>query len=86
MLTSHESTHVKLGPQGRLVIPANLRRQLGLEEGEALVARIENGRLVLEKPAQVLARLRARFARLPQGKSLANELLEERRLEAQREG
>ena len=30
---------VSLGRQGRLVIPAQLRRSLGLEEGDRLVAR-----------------------------------------------
>jgi AbrB family looped-hinge helix DNA binding protein len=39
---------VNLGRQGRLVIPASLRRSLGLVEGDKLIAREEAGRLVLE--------------------------------------
>ncbi|MGH8520623.1 MAG: AbrB/MazE/SpoVT family DNA-binding domain-containing protein [Gammaproteobacteria bacterium] len=72
-------------PQGRLVIPAALRRTLGFEPGDTLVAHLEEGRLVLEKPETIKRRLKARFARLPKGKSLAAELLAERRDEAKRE-
>jgi AbrB family looped-hinge helix DNA binding protein len=78
-------TEVRLGPQGRLVIPAQLRRLLGFEPGDRLVARLEDGRLILEKREAIRRRLKDRFARLPAGKSLASELLAERRREAERE-
>jgi AbrB family looped-hinge helix DNA binding protein len=81
-LLTHVEVH--LGPQGRLVIPAPLRRRLGLETGDTLIARLEEGRLVLEKPEVIKRRLKARFAQLPQGTSLAAELLTERREEAKR--
>ena len=42
-------TEVQLGPQGRLVIPVQLRRLLGFEPGDTLVACLENGRSTLEK-------------------------------------
>jgi AbrB family looped-hinge helix DNA binding protein len=76
---------VSLGRQGRLVIPAALRRSLGLAEGDTLVARQEQGRLVLEKPETIKQRLQNRFARVPADRSLVDELLAERRLAAQRE-
>lgn len=47
------SVEVSLGRQGRLVIPAPLRRALELEEGDRLVARQEADRLVLEKPERI---------------------------------
>jgi len=78
-------TEVQLGPQGRLVIPARLRRLLGFEPGDTLVARLENGRLILEKREAIRRRLKDRFGRLPAGRSLASELLAERRREAERE-
>lgn len=74
---------VKLGKQGRLVIPAPLRQELGLEMGEELVARVENGRLIFEPRAAVVKRLRERFKDIKD--SLADELLAERRKEAARE-
>lgn len=74
---------VKLGKQGRLVIPASLRHELGLELGDELVARAEEGRLIFETRAAVVARLRERFKNI-EG-SLADELIAERREDAARE-
>ena len=85
MPKSTSYTEVQLGPQGRVVIPAPLRRLLGFEAGDTLVARLEDGRLILEKRETIKRRLKARFARLPIEKSLASELLAERREEAERE-
>lgn len=79
-----QSVEVNLGRQGRLVIPAALRRSLGFE-GDTLVARDEAGRLVLEKPETIKQRLKARFALVPQDRSLADELIAERREEGKRE-
>ncbi len=76
---------LQLGPQGRIVIPADIRRQLGLAPGDTLIARIEDDRLVIEKPDAIVRRLRARFAALPAGTDLAAELIAERRLEGSRE-
>lgn len=85
MANSVIQTEVQVGPQGRLVIPAALRRQLGVKPGDILVAHLEEGRLILEKPEAIKQRLKARFAQLPKGTSLATELLAERREEAKRE-
>jgi hypothetical protein len=41
--------------------------------------------LILEKREAIRRRLKERFARLPAGKSLASELLGDRRREAERE-
>jgi AbrB family looped-hinge helix DNA binding protein len=79
------SVDVSLGRQGRLVIPASLRRSLGLEEGDRLVARQEADRLVIEKPEQIKQRLKARFAQVPAERRLVDELLCERREESRRE-
>ena len=86
MSESSASVEVSLGRQGRLVIPAPLRRSLGLEEGDRLVARQEAGRLVLEKPEQIKHRLKARFAQVPLERRLVDELIAERREESRREG
>jgi AbrB family looped-hinge helix DNA binding protein len=76
---------VRVGPQGRIVIPAELRRALGVQTGEELVARADEGRLVLERRDTVLLRLQGLFAHVPPEISLADELIEERRAEARRE-
>ena len=75
-----------VGPQGRLVIPARLRRAFRLETGETLVARVEEDRLVLERPWSALGRLQRAFSdAVPEGVSLVDELLAERRAEVRRE-
>ena len=75
----------RLGHQGRLVIPASARHALGLHAGDLLSVRVETDHLVLERHATVLARLRERFAAVPDTVSLADELISERREEARRE-
>jgi AbrB family looped-hinge helix DNA binding protein len=77
-------TEVQVGPQGRLVIPAPLRRSLGFEPGDSLIARTEDGRLILEKAETIKRRLKSRFAHLGPT-SLAELLITERRDEAKRE-
>ena len=79
------STKVPVGPQGRLVIPSEIRRQLGIAPGDVLIAIVEDERLVLEKREAVIQRLRRRFAHIPAGVSLADELISERRSESKRE-
>jgi len=62
-----------------------MRRAWNLEPGETLIARLENDRVTLERPEQALERVLARYAHLVGGPSMADELIAERRLAAQRE-
>jgi bifunctional DNA-binding transcriptional regulator/antitoxin component of YhaV-PrlF toxin-antitoxin module len=82
--TPAESATLRLGPQGRLVIPANLRRVLDLQTGTELVARAVDGQLVVETLDNVKRRLRERYQGLTAG-SMAEELIAERRQDALRE-
>jgi AbrB family looped-hinge helix DNA binding protein len=75
---------VRLGPQGRIVVPAELRRELDLEEGTELSIRSDGRRLILEPRREVLRRLRRRFADVDDV-SLAAELAADRAEEARRE-
>ena len=75
-----------VGPQGRVVIPAEVRHELHLEPGETLVVRVEGDRLVLERPRAALARLQSAFEHaIPNDVSMVDELLAERRAEAERD-
>jgi AbrB family looped-hinge helix DNA binding protein len=76
---------IRLGPQGRLVVPVELRRELGLEEGTEMAIRRDGRRLILEPRSEVLRRLRRRFDEVPDGVSLADELAADRAEEARRE-
>jgi AbrB family looped-hinge helix DNA binding protein len=83
---AHESepSHLlTVGERGRLVIPAALRRALGIGPGSTLIARLEDGgRLVLEDRRAVARRLRGSWGPMPAGRSAVEELLEERSAEA----
>ncbi len=77
---------ITLGERGRLVLPAQLRRRLDLHPGDRLIVTTdaEGGFHV------VLAREQARllyglYRDLAPGRSLADELIAERREEARRE-
>ncbi len=74
---------VQVSPQGRVVIPAELRKAWQIEAGDILLARLENDRLILEKPAQIVRRIKARFAFLQNQPSLADELIAERHAAAE---
>jgi AbrB family looped-hinge helix DNA binding protein len=76
---------VTIKPDGRVLIPARLRAELEAAPGEALVARVEGGRLILEKRAEVISRLQERFAHAQPRVSLVDELLADRRAEVERE-
>jgi AbrB family looped-hinge helix DNA binding protein len=78
-------TRVTLGEQGRIVVPAEMRRALGLRPGDQLVVRTEDNRLLIEKVEAVEQRLLARFAGVAPGVSLVDELLAERREWASRQ-
>lgn len=67
------------------MIPAAARHELGLQPGDLLSVRVEDDRLVLERRAAVLARLRERFAAVPSTVSLVDQLIAERREDARRE-
>ena len=77
----------KLEQSGRLLIPAPVRRQLGLEEGSELILRVEdNGEIRLSSRALALAHAQNQLRRyVPAGRSLAKELIAERQAEAERE-
>ena len=76
---------VTIGPQGRLVIPAAMRRHLGLEPGSVVLLRLDGDALTLERQEAALNRLRARYTKAAGGPSVVDELLAERREETRRD-
>ncbi len=74
---------VRVGPKGRIVVPAPIRREVGLEEGTEVVIRADHGRIVVESRADALRRLRAVVREaVPPTLSLVDELLAARRIDA----
>jgi AbrB family looped-hinge helix DNA binding protein len=77
-------THPLLvGPKGRVVIPVEIRRQLGLQEGSQLVALVEGDGVLLLPRGAVKQRLRGMFAGVRT--SMAEELIRDRRAAAAKE-
>jgi AbrB family looped-hinge helix DNA binding protein len=75
----------RVGRSGRLVIPADVRRALGLEPGTEVVLRVDEDGLHLQSRQQALARAQALVRRhVPRSRRLVSELLAERRREARR--
>lgn len=70
-----------MGDRGRLVVPADLRAHLGLEEGAAVILVESAGGVVLMTREQA----RQSIARQLEGTDLVAQLLEERRSDAARE-
>ncbi len=82
MATPEIKNEVQLGAQGRVVIPAHLRKAMDLKPGDRLVARQDGDSIVLERRENLVKRLQARFANIPKAISLADELITERQAEA----
>lgn len=83
---SHVRYMVKVGNRGRLVLPAPVRDSLGLEEGSQLLLFLDESSesVRLERARDVARSSRGMFAD-DSGRSLVDELLDERRAEAERE-
>lgn len=77
---------ITMASDGQLVIPAAMRAEIGLAEGGELIARIENGAMVLE-PIDVAIRQARNMVRtyIPEGTSLVDEMIAERHEDASRE-
>ena len=72
-----------VGEGGRVVIPANLRKKIGLNVGDQVVLRVENDELRIFTRKQALRQAQEFVRKLVEpGTSLADELMEERRAEA----
>ncbi len=76
----------KLAPNGRIVIPAEIRRALGFEPGETLVMEVVDGTLRIETYLHRIKQAQEEIAKLIlPGVSLVDELLADRREEVRRE-
>jgi len=80
----NEGFKTKLNANGSIVIPAALRRELGLTAGEELLLRAEDGELRLYTLTNAVRRAQEMVQRYAPGGGSA-ELLRERREEARRE-
>lgn len=79
---------MKMSDGGRVVIPAEIRRSLGLKEGDTVLFELRDGEAVITTRRARIARAQAMFqAWCPreEGRSLVDEFIAERRREAEQE-
>ena len=71
---------------GRLILPAEFRRQLDLKDGDRVTIEMVDDQLKISSQMAAVRRLQAKIAQyVPEGVSLVDELIAERRAEAARE-
>ena len=84
MSVSDVSTKIAAG--GRIVIPADFRRELGADVGDEVILRLVGGEVHILTRAQAIRKAQALVRNsIPTGRSLVKELLRERRKEAKSE-
>ena len=75
-----------VSPNGRIVIPADVRRQLGLEQGGTLMLDVDKFGLTLTTAKQRVLKAQQLDKQLGQGKAASvDDFLNEKRKEARRE-
>ena len=81
-----DNVRTTVGAGGRVVIPAEYRQALGLHVGDAVIMRLEDGEVRITTVREAIRRAQEIVRRyIPEGVSLSDELIAERRAEAERE-
>jgi AbrB family looped-hinge helix DNA binding protein len=76
----------KIADGGRVVIPVEYRRALGLEIGDEVILRLEDGELRIMTRAESVKRAQQNVRKYVKGRrSLVDELIADRRMEAESE-
>ncbi len=80
------SVRTKVTQGGRIVIPAEFRRALGIRTGDEVILSVEGEELRVLTPEHAIKRAQALVRRyVPEGRLLTEELIAERRAEARSE-
>lgn len=85
-MTSDTEARLRVNENGRVVIPASFRKALGINAGDEVVLSLENDELRITTLRHRLERARRRIRQyIKPGRSLAYELIAERREAAKHE-
>ena len=81
-----DSERVKIGSNGRFVIPAAFRKALGVGEGDELLVRVVDDELRVSTTKAAISQAQERVRRyVPADTQLVDELIRERRRAAEQE-
>ena len=76
----------RMDRNGRILIPAEQRRALGLRPGDRVAIQVKDGEALIFSQTQGIKKAQELVAKyIPPGRSLSDELIAERRAEAARE-
>ena len=85
-VSHNPAVRVRLGDRGRLVLPAEVRKEMNLRAGDELViTQDQEGSIRLTTVRQVVREMRGIYRSKAPNRSLAKELIAERRKEARRD-
>ncbi len=77
-----QAIKTKISEGGRVIIPSEYRKQLGLEVGDEVMIQLVDGEMRIFTLTQAVKRAQEIVRRhIPEGRELSDELLEERRQE-----
>jgi AbrB family looped-hinge helix DNA binding protein len=86
MQSEARTYHLRIDPSGRMVLPAEIRARHHITREDTLVVTDDGNGIRVRTKAEILAEAQDYFCSLvPPGVSLVDELLEERRMEAELE-
>ena len=81
-----ETMRARIAAGGRIVIPVEYRRALGIQEGDEVILRLQDGEVRILSPQEAIKRAQDLVARyVAADRSLVDELIAERRRDAERE-
>jgi AbrB family looped-hinge helix DNA binding protein len=85
-VTEPHVVHATISQNGRIVIPAAIRSQMGLKPGEDVLMEVEDGVLRIESHRARIRRIQEEFKKYAKpGALISDELIADRREEARRE-
>jgi len=89
LVTRPPLVRCKINQNGRIVIPAAIRKEMGLKAGESLLMEVEDGVLRIESHRARIRRIQEEFRKYvpikPGEMLMSDQLIAERREEARRE-
>jgi AbrB family looped-hinge helix DNA binding protein len=85
-VTTLKHVKTRLNNNGRIVIPAEIRHQLGLEPGDTVLLSVEGDVLKVESHRTRIRKVQESMRQfIPPGRGLSKELIADRREDAQQE-
>jgi AbrB family looped-hinge helix DNA binding protein len=86
IVTKQEYVKARLNENGRIVIPAAMRKQMGLKTGDAVLMTLEDGVLRIESHRARIRKIQEEFKQFARpGVLVSDELVADRREEARQE-